>query len=161
MAKRTFIEVTTFFDKPAVTNAVDEATRRVLSRFGAFVRRTARQSIRRPLMKRVADLTDAEKARYRKTGRRPKASAKRGKPPRNQTGKLKDNIFFTYNDVHQFVDIGPAKFPGFDRMGALEHGGMTKARGRMVRVEEHPFMGPAYKDEEPKLMDMWKDSIHG
>src|SRR5690606_6172596 len=36
-----------FFDRKAVTSRVDKATRKVLSRFGAFVRRTARSSIRK------------------------------------------------------------------------------------------------------------------
>jgi len=36
-----------FFDSKKVVSATDRATRRVLSRFGAFVRRTAKQSIRK------------------------------------------------------------------------------------------------------------------
>ena len=36
-----------FFDRTAVTGAVDRATRSVLSRFGAYVRRTAKGSIRK------------------------------------------------------------------------------------------------------------------
>ena len=36
-----------FFDREAVTSRVDPATRKVLSKFGAFVRRTAKGSIRR------------------------------------------------------------------------------------------------------------------
>ena len=36
-----------FFDSKKVRRSVDRATRRVLSRFGSFVRRTARSSIRK------------------------------------------------------------------------------------------------------------------
>jgi hypothetical protein len=36
-----------FFDRAKVKNAVDAGTRRVLSRFGAFVRTRARTSIRK------------------------------------------------------------------------------------------------------------------
>jgi len=36
-----------FFDTKAVMRATDKATRRVLSKFGAFVRRSARSSIRK------------------------------------------------------------------------------------------------------------------
>ena len=36
-----------FFDRAKVKNAVDKGVRKVLSKFGAFVRRTARSSIRK------------------------------------------------------------------------------------------------------------------
>jgi len=36
-----------FFDRQAVISKVDAATRRVLSRFGAFVRQRAKSSIRK------------------------------------------------------------------------------------------------------------------
>jgi len=42
-----------FFDRKAVTSAVDRTERRVLSRFGAFVRRGAKSSIRK--RKRAAE----------------------------------------------------------------------------------------------------------
>ena len=73
-----------FFDRKVVTNAVDRAARRVLSRFGAFVRRGARSSIRK--RKRVAEP---------------------GMPPSSHTGLLKRNIFFLYEPHHSSVVIGP------------------------------------------------------
>lgn len=156
---RNFFEVQWFFDKAAVISAVDKATRRVLSRFGAFVRSTARRSIRKPRRKRINELTPRELGHYRKTGVRPFASADPGKPPRNQTGKLKGSIFFWYDRYEQSVTIGPASFGGWDRMGALEHGGMTMARARVFRVRAHPFMRPALAKELPKLDDLWRNSV--
>ena len=62
-----------FFDSRHVMNRVDKATRSVLSKFGAYVRRTARRSIRK-----------------RKRRSRP------GKPPSSHSGLLKRFIFFGY-----------------------------------------------------------------
>ena len=155
----TFIEVSMFFDKPAVMLAVDKAALRVFSRFGAFVRKTARRSIRKPRKKRVAEFNDFEKIQYRKTGYRPLASSEPGKPPRNQTGRLKDTIFFWYDRNEQSVIIGPSHSGGFDRMGALEHGGLTMSRKRAFHIRARPFMRPALAKELPKLDKMWHHSI--
>ena len=62
-----------FFDRQAVTSRMDPAKRKVLSKFGAFVRRTAKGSIRR-----------------RKKPAPPES------PPSSHTGLLKKFIFFGY-----------------------------------------------------------------
>lgn len=157
---RSFLEVDWFFDKPAVMSAVDRASRRVLSKFGAFVRRTARQSIRKPRRKPVGELTDSERLRYKKTGYRPFAPSKPGEPPRNQTGKLRDNILFWYDRHEHSVTIGASAFNSKDIPGVLEHGGSTRLPGgRVVNIEARPFIGPAYDKEEPKLESLWRDSV--
>jgi len=135
-----------FFDRKAVTGAVDKATGRVLSRFGAFVRRTARSSIRK-----------------RKRTSRP------GEPPTSRTGLLKRFIFFGYDPSRRSVVIGPARLNQKvgDAPEALEYGGMTtvvegtrhKRRKRKVRIVARPYMGPAFEQERPKLAAMWRDSI--
>lgn len=144
-----------FFDRKEVIGAVDKATRRVLSRFGAYVRRTARQSIRR--RKRVS---------------------KPGQPPTNQTGLLKRFIFFGYDRDKQTVVIGPEKLSGpisETALSALEYGGRSRiyyfdhsqrdTRGRpkktyaMADIEARPFMGPAFEKELPGLPAMWRDSV--
>lgn len=73
-----------FFDSPKVLRAADRATRRVLSRFGAFVRRAAKSSIRK----------------------RKRVSAP-GQPPSSHTDLLKKFIWFGYDANHQSVVIGP------------------------------------------------------
>jgi hypothetical protein len=160
---RSFMAVEWFFDSPKVTRAVDKASRRVLSKFGAFVRRTARQSIRKPRKVAIGKLTDIQRAHYRKTKERPFASSEPGKPPRNLTGKLKDNILFWYDVHEQSVTIGPAAFnAGIDGMGSLEQGGIILTSGfnrKLVRIEARPFMRPALARELPKLDAMWRDSV--
>ena len=130
-----------FFDQPAVINAVDRAERRVLSRFGAFVRRGARSSIRKR-----------------------KATSQPGSPPSSHVGLLKRNIFFVYEPQRSNVVIGPILLnKGTDAPALLEHGGSVTRRQRKKRVRmtyrPRPYMGPAFEREKPKLPAMWRDSV--
>jgi len=135
-----------FFDRKAVTNAVDRTTRRVLSKFGAFVRRGAKSSIRK----------------------RRRASAP-GEPPSSHTGLLRRFIFFGYDRDRRSVVIGPQRLNQKigDAPHALEHGGVSmvlegsrrRRRKRRIRIRARPFMGPAFEKERPKLAAMWRDSV--
>ena len=132
-----------FFDKKAVRDKVDAGTRRVLSKFGAFVRRTARSSIRK----------------------RKKPSSP-GAPPSSHIGLLKKFIFFGYEPVKRSVVIGPVRLSQKGRGEAphlLEYGGTgtveRQGKRRRAKVRARPFMGPAFEKEEPKLAAMWRDSI--
>ena len=137
-----------FFDRKAVLGRVDKATRRVLSRFGAFVRTGARSSIRR--RKKVSEP---------------------GKPPSSHSGDLKRRIYFGYDRVRESVVIGPARLN--QKIGnapqALERGGVSivaegprrqsRRRKRRVMIRARPFMGPAFEREKPKLPAMWANSV--
>ena len=131
-----------FFDSKVVMSATDKATRRVLGRFGAFVRRTAKSSIRKS-----------------------KKSAVAGKPPRSHTGLLKKYIFFGYEPTTQSVIIGPTPLPSKDSATLLriEEGGTTtitrRGRTTAARYAPRPFMGPAFEKEKPKVAQMWADQI--
>jgi len=132
-----------FFDSKKIRRSVDRTTRRVLSKFGAFVRRTARSSIRK----------------------RKKASPP-GSPPSSHIGLLKKFIWFGYEPAKRSVVIGPARLSQAGRGEApslLEYGGTTKVerRGKRKRakVRPRPFMGPAFEKEQPKLPAMWRGSV--
>jgi len=132
-----------FFDKKAVRDKVDVGTLRVLSKFGAFVRRTARSSIRKR-----------------------KKTSQPGSPPSSHIGLLKKFIFFGYDPRKDSVVIGPVRLTQNGRGEApslLEYGGTTKVthRGKRKRakVRPRPFMGPAFEKEQPKLPAMWKGSV--
>ena len=132
-----------FFDTKAVRSKLDATTRRVLSKFGAFVRRTARSSIRK--RKRISEP---------------------GSPPSSHTGLLKKFIFFGYDTQKRSVVIGPERLSQKGRGEAphlLEYGGThaveRKGKRRRARVRARPFMQPAFDKEEPKLAAMWRDSI--
>lgn len=130
-----------FFDRARVINAVDRTTRRNLSRFGAFVRKRARSSIR--TRKRISEP---------------------GQPPTNRTGLLKRNIFFVYEPTRRSVVIGPVLLN--TSSGApelLEHGGnvIRRVGQRSVRMtyRARPYMGPAFEEEQNQLEKLWRNSV--
>jgi len=132
-----------FFDRKAVTDNVDRAARRVLSKFGAYVRRSAKSSIRK----------------------RKRASLP-GQPPSSHTGLLKRFIFFGYDPGRQSVVIGPVRLMGRNRGEApplLEYGGRTtlkrKGKKRRVRIRARPYMGPAFEENKKHLPAMWANSV--
>ena len=148
--KNGFVVVNSFFDRQSVINATDTATRNVLSKFGAFVRRTMKSSIRK-----------------RKRTSRP------GEPPSSHAGQLKDFIYFAYEPATDNVVIGPEKLNA--KIGnapeALEYGGTSRiatyrrAKGkktvtmRNVAIKARPFAHPALAKELPKLPEMWRNSV--
>jgi len=131
-----------FFDGRKVLRAVDAAARKVLSRFGAFVRTTARHSIRRR-----------------------RAVSRPGEPPSSHAGHLRRLIFFGYDAGRRSVVIGPTPFRGPAEVPPLlEYGGKARRRGRkgrmvMATYKARPYMGPAFESEKPKLPAMWANSV--
>jgi hypothetical protein len=122
---------------------VDAGTRKVLSKFGAFVRRTAKSSIRKR-----------------------KKPAPPGQPPSSHTGLLKKFIFFGFDPSKRSVVIGPVRLSENGRGEApslLEHGGsaVLKRRGKRKRVNyrPRPFMQPAMTKELPNLPALWRGSV--
>jgi hypothetical protein len=132
-----------FFDRAAVKSAVDRATIRVLSRFGAFVRTRARSSIRKR-----------------------KAVSQPGQPPSSHIGTLKRFIFFSYESTKRSVVIGPTPIAGGgEAPELLEHGGTSvfvPPRGhRRARANyrPRPFMTPAFAEVQKNLPNLWRDSV--
>jgi hypothetical protein len=109
-----------FFDREAVMNANDRAAKKVLSRFGAYVRTRARTSMRR--RKGISDP---------------------GQPPSAHTGTLKRLVLFAYDPFEKSVIIGPVFFKPNKQSGAtvpqlLEFGGIARGGGRTIWVPHHP-----------------------
>jgi Bacteriophage protein of unknown function (DUF646). len=121
-----------FFDSKEVMRAVDKGTRKALSKFGAFVRRRAKSSIRK--RKRVS---------------RP------GEPPSSHTGKLKKNIFFGYDRTKKTVVIGATAFSSTRAQELLEYGG---TRGKAI-YRPRPYMRPAFSAELKNVNSIFKDFI--
>jgi len=126
----------TFFDAEKVLRAMDNATRKSLSKAGAYVRQRARSSIRTR-----------------------KQTSAPGQPPSDHGGALKRLLFFAYDQPSRSVVIGPTLFEGSARAGqsvpapkALEIGGpvtATTRKGRHLNLtyRARPFMGPALAAE--------------
>lgn len=123
-----------------------DAAEAIGKKFGAFVVRTARQSIRKP--NKAGDPSPP------------------GNPPRSKTGTLKKNIIFAYDPASRSVLIGP-RFLGDvssrDAPESLEKGGTSTAvvrgRRRRQRVAKRPFMVPALEKRLPELPLLWKNAI--
>ena len=130
---------TMFFDRAKIKRKVDVRTRKVLSKFGAFVRQTSRKSIRKG-----------------------KGTSKPGRPPFSHTGVLKKFIYFGYDTDRRSVVIGPVIAPG--KVGkapaALEHGGKVSLPfGNQADIAPRPFMKPAFDEELKQVPKLWADSI--
>ncbi len=129
-----------FFDSAAVIRSVDAATRKTLSRFGAFVRRRARSSIRKR--------------------RRP---ADPGQPPSSHVGTLR-TILFGYDASSRSVVIGPVK-AGKQGIAprVLEEGGSETLvkRGKTVRAtyRQFPYMSTAFQTELKTMPALWRGSV--
>ena len=141
------IDKSMFFDRPAVLGAVDRATRKVLSKFGAFVRTAARSSIRKR-----------------------KAESQPGSPPSSHVGTLKRLIFFGYDPANKSVVIGPTPLGGNAVVPELLEQDHIAGTTRRVRGKSHgkgvvmtyrarPFMGPAMEQEKSKLPALWANSV--
>jgi len=165
-----------FFDRPGMMKGLDSARWRFLSKAGAFVRTTARQSIRR-----------------RKNASNP------GSPPSSHIGLLKRIFFWRSGSWKKSVKIGPVKLNmmSFNKQAqpvtglipeVLEYGGTVgikevqfpngkwwrrdlrrrrvdswyaKLPGRLryVVYRARPFMRPALKKNQPKFPAMWRDQF--
>lgn len=135
-----------FFDKPAVLRAVNKAQRKVLSRFGAFVRTRAKTSIRKR-----------------------KGTSPAGSPPFSHEGSLRKFILFAYDAETKAVVIGPARLSKLGQAPeALEQGGFSQGyvgtegnrRLKRTRIQARPYMGPAFQAELRQLPPQWLDSLH-
>ena len=130
-----------FFDREKVKRSVDASTRRVFSKFGAFVRQRAKTSIRKR-----------------------KGTSPPGSPPYSHVGLLRKFVLFAYESQRRSVVIGPTLTKEGSRAPRLlEHGGdaVIEDRGkkRHVRYRPRPFMQPALEAEKPKLPALWRDSV--
>ena len=127
-----------FFDRKAVTDKLDPAERKALSKFGAYVRTRSRSSIRS----------------------RKKTSAP-GQPPSSHVGTLKRLIFFGYDASAKSVVVGPVlggNSPEAPRV--LEEGGPEKLRsGKTGHYRARPYMRPAFEAELAKVGGNFKNLI--
>lgn len=131
-----------FFDRTAVLAATTAAERRVLSRFGAFVRQRARTSMKRR--------------------RQPAPS---GEPPSAHTGLLRQHLYFAWDPFARSVVIGPVLLN--QQQGAipplLEYGGSAVrvrwGKPRRVVYQPRPYMRPAFAAEQARLPTLWRGSV--
>lgn len=128
-----------FLDRPAVQDALTRANKRVLGKAGAFVRTSARRSIRKR-----------------------KAVSQPGSPPSSHNGLLRDGIVFGYDAARETVVVGPRKLRtrgGDGTPTALEFGGTLQRKGELRTYRPRPFMRPALEGEADKFPGLFRNAV--
>lgn len=174
-----------FFDRPAVERKADAATRRVLSRMGAFVRRRAQSSIK---TKRGPSAPGSPPHAHR---------SYESDPRKDRTGKsrtryfFRDSILFALDPSGPSVVVGPFLFNKSPTNPAVpqlhEFGGTLAGNGRVtwiankpgrnaqgrfvtagktrvvltgaVRYPARPYMRPALLAERGKFAGLFRDQV--
>jgi len=126
------VKVRTIDETKKVARAVDQAEFKNLFQAAAFIRTTARRSIRR--------------------GK--KASAP-GKPPNTRAGQIRNAIMFAVDREREQAFIGPTVERVGTSASAHEHGG----RYRGADYPKRPFMLPALMVALPRMPQMWANSV--
>lgn len=117
-----------FFDATPVIKAMDRATQRAFSKFGAFVRRRAQTSIRY----RVKPSEPGKPPSAHKTAMRKKTNRRTGESKVQDVSPLREFLFFACDRDSKTVVIGPAKTNQRNAYGdrpipdILEHGGSVQ-----------------------------------
>jgi len=161
-----------FFDQKKVKRKFNKSAIGNLRRIGAFIRTTARQSLKPAKRKTVGELNAEERKRLhaqfgqsdlRKIKKRnlPFRSARVGSPPLipGPRGKsfLRNLLLFAIDRRKPSVVIGPRIAPSLSTTApkALEEGGRSSG----ATLGPHPYMGPALQKNLPAIRGIWKDSI--
>jgi len=131
-----------FFTPKLITSAVDRRKRRAQSKIGAYMRRSARQRLRKR-----------------------KRSARPGESPSMHVGLMKEFLLFSYDSSSESVVIGPVLLGessfGLNVPSLMEHGGAVRKKGKYYQYAPHPTMGPTLDKERPndRLSQAWKDAV--
>lgn len=164
-----------FFDREMVVKQLNRSEKSRLSMAGAYVRRSARSSMRKARRKRVSELRDDERTAYfaavdraKAAGRKPPriwyfAHSKPGEPPRSIFDLVRSHLYFVYDPASRSVVVGPAKLNGSTGSvpAVLEHGGTTtNSRGRSVYIAARPFMRPALEANVDKFPELFRNALN-
>jgi hypothetical protein len=148
-----------FFTSRGVRDSLDKGTRRALSKFGAFTRRTAKSSLKYKIGPAPAGQPPHV---HRSAGYTVKKKSK-GVTKLQPASPLRELLFFSYDPVNKSVVIGPAL--GGSRSGAprtQEEGGTARTPdGRSVTIAARPFMKPAFKSNLAKVMGDFRNIVKG
>ena len=156
-----------FFDRQAVTDPAEKAKLRNLSRMGAFVMTSGRQSIKdRPGASPPG--TPPHAHTVFKTARPGLTKSGKPKAPK-KFYPFKASILFGYDRSNDSTVVGPQFRDGSRRNPTvpklLEFGGTAaiQSRGKTVsaRFRPRPFMGPALEKNLPKFAGLFRSSISG
>jgi len=152
-----------FFDQTVVTSAADNMVNKGLSKAGAFIRTTAKGSLRYSRKSAVAGQPPKVKRGGSVGYQRTTINKKTGATVRRSASPLKELIYFAKSG--DTVIVGPMDFKGsrtnrYKVPTVLERGGTgQRIDGKKVKVlkfKGNPFMRPALAKVAPNIPAMLK-----
>lgn len=99
-----------FFDRGAVLDAMDKATRRAMMRTGGYTRKVARNSMRKK-----------------------KGPAPPGSPPNVHVGHIKNLLYFAYDTQTKSLVVGPVGFKNSPVPRILEFGSGKQSKRQFMK----------------------------
>ena len=144
------VKVNQFFDRPAVKSYLDRRSRHVLQRYGAFVRMTARRSMRER-----------------------KGPSLAGQPPhahKQSSFSLRDSkrggIVYGFDPMRASTVVGPLAVAKARGTAAgqtvpevLEYGGVVRRPdAELAHYPPRPFMRPAHAKALDKQAEWWREA---
>ena len=158
-----------FFDSPKIIAKLEKGQRRALSRCGAYVRQTAKNSLKYKPVKSDAPAGSPPFVHRSERFTRTTVNKKTGASKTRPTSPLKELLFFSYDEASKSVVIGPAIFRQASRKNylvpsVLEMGGTVPAKQRGNRIvptqiAPHPYMNPALRKELPKFSQTFANIV--
>jgi hypothetical protein len=137
------------FNGAKVRKATNRATFENLTHAAAAIRLTARRSIKKAPKARGRDA----QGRFRGGGKTQPSPP--GKPPHTRKGQIKRAILYSVERKAGRAFIGPT----YEAMGMSASAHEFGGRFRGQRYRARPFMGPALKENVPRLPRMWAGSV--
>ncbi len=155
-----------FFDRQIVKDALDKQTRKVFSKFGSWVRKSAQWSMK----KAPKDTFKTKTIDGKRISILQMQTSPPGSPPYVRTGLLKKFVFYSLDWATKSVVVGPVllrtkRLTASTVPEVLEYGGMSTIydplirKMKKVRVAARPYMNPAFERGKSQLKMMWKNSI--
>lgn len=135
-----------FFDRKSVTDKLDPALKKALSKFGAFVRQRDKSSLK---YRKAAAAPGRPPSAHKTAGFQRKKKSK-GTTSKQASSPLRELTFFGYDAERKSVVIGPAAFRS-KQAGP----GVLPA----IIEQQHPHTGPAFQAELGKVQGDFRNLI--
>jgi hypothetical protein len=166
-----------FFNPGKVLAAMDKATAKALTKAGAFVRTSAKSSLR--YAKKASIPGQPPKVHRGNSFQRSSVNKKTGQVVKRSVSPLKELIYFAYSTETRSVVIGPMEFRAsknakYKVPSILERGGtgsqiVYKWAGKgqrvpsstVVTISKRPYMRPALDKNIPKFPGVFAGSVKG
>lgn len=154
-----------FFDSAAVTRALDRGAARALGRFGTYVQREDKKSLK---YAKAKSLPGSPPTVHRSPAFTRTKKTRKGGTRRQMVSPLRELTFYGYDPSQRSVVIGPevfrnSKIGGGRAPRVIEEGGTGPVRsgGKVTigRYAPRPHTGPAFRKKLPMLPALFKDVV--